>query len=271
MATNQNEALLKKSSREQVTWKQKVTCTQPRSVTAAPGYLSQVARDFDVVPGVVVELPVDRLHDGLEGPGAQVDDQRHGAVLQRQVDVVGRLARVQQQPVALPRLEGQRDLVAAALDGVLRQVVAEVLGAPEGSSWKQKRFFSGIPLKNRPRFHSSVRVFPAAAGRRSEQQQQPEHLSKPRCVAVETVSIFQSVLIPGSGGETDRWLESALFNWAVCLRALCLQQARGEGNRTGSRTHTGDQYRRRWVKKKKKKSELSFSLERLWNKKKSEL
>ena len=96
------------------------------------GYLSQIARHFDIVPRVVVELPVDGLHDGLEGPGAQVDDEGHGAILQRQVDVVCRLARVEQKAVALPRLEGQSDLVAAALDGVLGKVVAEVLGAAEG-------------------------------------------------------------------------------------------------------------------------------------------
>lgn len=83
------------------------------------------------MPGVIVEFAVDRLHDGLERPGAEVDDQGHGAVLQSQVNVVGRLARVQDQTVALPRLEGKCDLITAALDGVLRQVVAEVFRAPE--------------------------------------------------------------------------------------------------------------------------------------------
>lgn len=102
------------------------------SITAGPDYLSQVARHFDVVPGIVVEFAVNRLHNGLEGPGAQVDDEGNCAIFERQVDVVGRLPRVQEEAVALPRLEGQRDLVAAALDGVLRQVIAEVLGAAEG-------------------------------------------------------------------------------------------------------------------------------------------
>lgn len=39
------------------------------------GYLSQVAGDLDIVPGVVVELAVYGLHQGLEGPGAEVDDK----------------------------------------------------------------------------------------------------------------------------------------------------------------------------------------------------
>lgn len=94
------------------------------------------------MPGVIVEFAVDRLHDGLEGPRSQIDDQRHGAVLQRQVDVVGRLARVQDEAVALPGLEGERDLVTAALDGVLREVVAEVFRASKGgrvllAGWKR--------------------------------------------------------------------------------------------------------------------------------------
>ena len=82
-------------------------------------YLPQVARDPDVMPGIVIKFAVDGLHQGLEGPGAQVDDQRDGAVLQRQVDVVGRLACVEHEAVALQRLEGEGDLVAAALDRVL--------------------------------------------------------------------------------------------------------------------------------------------------------
>lgn len=71
------------------------------------------------MPRVVIELPINGLHNGLKGSGAEVDDEGHGAVLQRQVDVVGRLPGVQDEAVPLPRLEGQRDLVAAALDGVL--------------------------------------------------------------------------------------------------------------------------------------------------------
>jgi len=84
------------------------------------------------VPAVVVELAVDGLHQRLEGAGAQVDDEPDGAALEREVDVVGRLARVQQQPVALPRAERQRQLVRAALDRAVREVVAEELVALEG-------------------------------------------------------------------------------------------------------------------------------------------
>lgn len=96
------------------------------------------------MPGVVIEFSVDWLHDGLEGPGAQIDDEGDGPIFERQIDIVGRLPRVQEEAVALPGLEGQRDLVAAALDGVLRQVVAEVLRAAEGGyvllpRWKRQR------------------------------------------------------------------------------------------------------------------------------------
>lgn len=83
------------------------------------------------MPGVVIELSIDRLNYSLEGSRAQVDDQRDSAVLQRQVDVVGRLARVQDETVALPGFKRQSDLIATALDGILRQVIAEVLGTPE--------------------------------------------------------------------------------------------------------------------------------------------
>lgn len=84
------------------------------------------------MPSVVVELAVDGLDQGLEGARAQVDDQPHGAALERQVDVVGRLARVEHEAVALQRAEGERDLVGAALDRRQRQVVAEELVALEG-------------------------------------------------------------------------------------------------------------------------------------------
>lgn len=96
------------------------------------GYLSQVAGDLDVVPGVVVELAVDGLHQGLECPRAQVDDQPNGTALQGKVDVVSRFAGVQHEAVALQRAEGERDLVSAALDGRQRQVIAEELVALEG-------------------------------------------------------------------------------------------------------------------------------------------
>lgn len=84
------------------------------------------------MPIIVIKFPIDRLHQGFKGPGPQINDERERPVFQRQVDVVGRFARVQHQSVPVLRLEGERDLVAAALYRVLRQVVAEVLRAFEG-------------------------------------------------------------------------------------------------------------------------------------------
>lgn len=95
-------------------------------------HLAAVARHPDVVPVVVVELPAGRLHQGLERTGAQIDDQPQSSVPQGQVDVVSRPPRVQQQAVPLQGEEGQRDLVHAALNGRLGQVVAEELVAFEG-------------------------------------------------------------------------------------------------------------------------------------------
>lgn len=83
------------------------------------------------MPGVVVEFSIHWLHDGLKGPGPQVNDQGDRAILQSQVDIVGRLARVQDEPIPLPGLKGEGDFITAALDRVLRQVVAQVLGASE--------------------------------------------------------------------------------------------------------------------------------------------
>lgn len=74
---------------------------QNTTLTAAPLdhadniYLAQVAGDAHIMPGVVVELAIDRLHQGLEGPRAQVDDQPNGTALKGKVHVVGRLASVQ--------------------------------------------------------------------------------------------------------------------------------------------------------------------------------
>lgn len=79
------------------------------------------------MPGVVVEFSIHWLHNGLEGPGPQVNDQGDRAILQSQVDIVSRLARVEDEPVPLPGLKGQGDFITAALDWVLRQVVAQVL------------------------------------------------------------------------------------------------------------------------------------------------
>ncbi|CAG5929507.1 unnamed protein product [Menidia menidia] len=97
----------------------------------------EVAGDSHIVPGVIVELAIDRLHQGFKSPRAQVDDQPDCAALQRKVDIVSRLAGVQHQPVALQRSEGKGDLVGAALDGCQGQVVAEELVAFEGGD----RFF----------------------------------------------------------------------------------------------------------------------------------
>lgn len=84
------------------------------------------------MPGVVIELPTGRFHQGLKRTGAQVDDQPQGSVPQRQVDIVGGLSCVKQQAVPLQGAEGQGDLIQTALDGRLGQVVAEVLVAFEG-------------------------------------------------------------------------------------------------------------------------------------------
>lgn len=90
-------------------------------------YLAEVACHTDIMPDVVIELATGGLHQGLEGTGAQVDDQPHSSVPQGQVDIVSWLPRVKQQAIPLQRTEGQRDLIQTALDGRLRQVVAEEL------------------------------------------------------------------------------------------------------------------------------------------------
>lgn len=117
--------------------------SSPHSITVVYDYLSQVACHFDVVPGVVIEFSVDWLNDGLKSPRAQIDDKGNCPIFQRQVDIVSRFSRVEEQAVPLPGLEWQRDFVTAALDGVLGQVVAEVLGAAERghiffSHWNDK-------------------------------------------------------------------------------------------------------------------------------------
>lgn len=106
----------------------------PRTETAraAAAHLAQVSSHTDVVPVVVIELAVHGLHQSLEGTGAQVDHQPDGAALEREVDVVGRLPGVEHQAVALEGAEGEGDLVGAALDGVVRKVVAEEFVPFEG-------------------------------------------------------------------------------------------------------------------------------------------
>lgn len=60
---------------------------------------------------------------------------------------------MQDEPVALPGLEGESDLIAAALNGVLRQVIAKVFGATERghvlvSRWKkEKQNYSAVSQK----------------------------------------------------------------------------------------------------------------------------
>ena len=159
-------------------------------------YLAQVPRDPHVVPAVVVEVAGGGLHEGLEGPGAQVDHQPQGPVPQGQVDVVGRAARVQQQPVALPRAEGQRDLVQAALDGRLRQVVAEELVAPEGGhrlslAWEDPGRGETHISNGRPRFVSPL-------GSRSDPD--PKGLTK-QWAAPLSETCFPPVLAWGPPGE----------------------------------------------------------------------
>lgn len=95
-------------------------------------HLAVVACHPDIVPVIVIELPTGRLHQGLERTRAQIDDQPQGSVAQGQVDVVSRPPRVKQQAVPLQGAEGQRELVHAALNGRLGQVVAEELVAFEG-------------------------------------------------------------------------------------------------------------------------------------------
>lgn len=90
-------------------------------------HLAAVARHANVMPDVVIELPTGRFHQGLERARAQVDDEPQGSVPQGQVDVVGRPPRVEQQAVPLQGAEGQRNLVHAALNGGLGEVVAEEL------------------------------------------------------------------------------------------------------------------------------------------------
>lgn len=98
-------------------------------------HLAEVAGHSNIVPGVVVELPTGRLHQGLEGTGAQVDDQPQSSVPQGQVNIVSWPPRVKQQAVPLHGAEGQRDLIQTALNGSLGQVVAEELIAFEGGHW----------------------------------------------------------------------------------------------------------------------------------------
>lgn len=83
------------------------------------------------MPMVVIKFATDWLHNGLEGSRSQVNDQGDGAVFQSQVDIIGRLARVQDQPVTLPCLEGECDLIAATLNGVLREVIAQIFRSTE--------------------------------------------------------------------------------------------------------------------------------------------
>ena len=84
------------------------------------------------MPIIVIKFPIDGLHQRFKGPGTQINDERDRPVFQRQIDVVGRFARVQHQSVSLQGLERERDLIAAALNGVQGQVVAEVFRSFEG-------------------------------------------------------------------------------------------------------------------------------------------
>lgn len=150
MATNQKrkwqslwKLRLQSSWNQQICSKKNKENSSPHSFTVVYDYLSQVACHFDVVPGVVIEFSVDWLNDGLKSPGAQIDDEGNCPIFQRQVDIVSRFPSVEKQAVALPGLEWQCDFVTAALNGVLGQVVAEVLGATESghiffSHWNDK-------------------------------------------------------------------------------------------------------------------------------------
>lgn len=109
-------------------------------------YLAQVAGDAHVMPGIVVKLAIDRLNEGFKGPRAQVDDQPNCAALQGKIDVIGRLAGVQHEAVALQCSEGKRNLISAALDWRQGQIVAEELVALEGGD---RFFFSCRQNENR--------------------------------------------------------------------------------------------------------------------------
>lgn len=95
-------------------------------------YLTEIPRYFDIMPIIVIKLPIDRLHQSFEGSGPQINDERDSPIFQRQVDIVGRFARVQHQAVPLQSFEGQCDFIAAALNRVQGQIVAEELGSFEG-------------------------------------------------------------------------------------------------------------------------------------------
>lgn len=97
-------------------------------------YLTEVPRYFNIMPIIVIKLPIDRLHQSFEGSGPQINDERNGPVFQCQVDVVGGFARVQHQAVPLQGLEGQCDFVATALNRVQGQIVAEELRSFEGGN-----------------------------------------------------------------------------------------------------------------------------------------
>ena len=71
-----------------------------------PTYLPEVAGYFDIMPRVVVKLSVYWFHNGFKCSRAQVDNKGNGTIFQRQVDIIGRLARVEDQTIALPGLEG---------------------------------------------------------------------------------------------------------------------------------------------------------------------
>lgn len=84
------------------------------------------------MPDVVIELSTGWLHQGLESTRAQVDNEPQSSIPQGQVNIISRPPCVKQQAVPLQGAEGQRDLVHAALNGRLGQVVAEEIIAFEG-------------------------------------------------------------------------------------------------------------------------------------------
>lgn len=59
------------------------TNTLPAAAAPHAGsvYLAQVAGHTHVMPGVVIELAIDRLHEGLKCPRTQIDDKPDGAAL----------------------------------------------------------------------------------------------------------------------------------------------------------------------------------------------
>ncbi|KAK1339406.1 hypothetical protein QTO34_020089 [Cnephaeus nilssonii] len=72
--------LAQRQSHEEMTMKEEIG-----KVLLHLHYLPEVACHFDIMPGVVVEFSIHWLHNGLKGPGPQVNDQGDRTILQSQL------------------------------------------------------------------------------------------------------------------------------------------------------------------------------------------